>query len=138
MGTPASLEIAQTAGLCVTALTEKEGKAVEEAIPGFFYGIWRKGTFGLDVDTPSMGMAMAFYARADLGEDLVYGATKAIYEHTDELAKVHPKGAEWTLANATKNPVIPFHPGAIKYYKEKGTWTPQLEAANQRMLKKLE
>lgn len=62
------------------------------------------------------------FVREDLPEDLVYNVVKVLIERVDEVAKVHPSGAEWTLENYDRMIAIPFHPGAIKYYKEKGVW----------------
>jgi len=62
------------------------------------------------------------FVREDLPEDLVYNVTKVLIEHVDEVAKIHPSAAEWNLENYRRMIAIPFHPGAIKYYKEKGVW----------------
>ena len=50
----------------------------------------------------------------------MYGLVKAIIEHNDEFADVHPSGKQYNLENAAKSLIIPIHPGAEKYYKEKG------------------
>lgn len=65
------------------------------------------------------------FVRQDMPEDMAYNITKAWIEHVDEMTKVHPSGAEWNMENAQKEVKIPFHPGAIKYYKEKGVWKGQ-------------
>jgi len=57
---------------------------------------------------------------ADLGEEVVYQLTAAIFEHADEIAKEHAKGAELSVINATDGISVPFHKGAAKYFSEKG------------------
>jgi TRAP-type uncharacterized transport system substrate-binding protein len=52
--------------------------------------------------------------------DDVYKVTKALFESKDELASAHPKGTELGLEAAILGIPIPFHPGALKYYREKG------------------
>jgi len=56
----------------------------------------------------------------DLSADVVYNITKALFDSQAELASAHAKGKELNLKYAVKGVSIPFHPGALKYYKEKG------------------
>ena len=53
-------------------------------------------------------------------DDLVYKMTKALIEKKAEIAKVHPKGNDINLKTAIDGFSVPIHPGALKYYKEKG------------------
>lgn len=55
-----------------------------------------------------------------LSVDVVYSITKALFDSQAELASAHAKGKELNLQYAVKGVSIPFHPGALKYYKEKG------------------
>jgi TRAP-type uncharacterized transport system substrate-binding protein len=50
--------------------------------------------------------------------DLIYKFTKALWEHRDELEKVHAKCREVTFNTALDGLGIPLHPGAEKYYGE--------------------
>ncbi len=56
----------------------------------------------------------------DLSVDVVYSITKALFDSQAELASAHAKGKELNLKYAVQGVSIPFHPGALKYYKEKG------------------
>ncbi len=55
-----------------------------------------------------------------LSVDVVYSMTKALFDSQAELASAHAKGKELNLQYAVQGVSIPFHPGALKYYKEKG------------------
>ena len=55
-----------------------------------------------------------------LSEAMVYNLTKALFENQVELASAHAKGKELNIKTAVTGVSIPFHPGAVKYYKEKG------------------
>ena len=53
-------------------------------------------------------------------DDVAYTLTKTLYDNLPDVAKAHNKGAEISLEYAADGVTIPFHPGAIKYFKEKG------------------
>jgi uncharacterized protein len=73
--------------------------------------------------------------RSDFLEDTAYKVTKTLMESQKDLEAVHNVGKEWTLKNTMKKPPAPFHPGAIKYFKEKGVWSAALEQVQQQLLK---
>lgn len=56
-----------------------------------------------------------------LDDDLVYEITKALNENVDEMTLIHKDGAQWNRENSInlyKKNVVPFHPGAARYYDE--------------------
>ena len=74
-----------------------------------------------------MHMDVIFVAREDIDEAAIYELTKATYEHNEELVK-KPGLMEWTKDKfLTKEPMLPYHSGAIKFYKEIGLWTKDME-----------
>jgi uncharacterized protein len=64
-------------------------------------------------------------ARADLPDDLVYQLVKAVFENQPRLAKASPAASDTLLQNVVKNTFLPFHPGAIRYYREIGINIPE-------------
>ncbi len=68
--------------------------------------------------------------------DIVYGVTKAILEHSDEFVDVHPMAKYWSLKEEPVHADVPYHDGAIRFYKEKGMWPEKMEAHQEKMLKK--
>lgn len=62
---------------------------------------------------------------ADLSEDTVYKMTKILFENVDQLRAVHQKAQLISLETALDGMSIPLHPGAIKYYEEKGLSVPE-------------
>jgi TRAP transporter TAXI family solute receptor len=89
------------------------------------YPFWRasvipKGTYNLTKDVTTLAVPVWLFADKDESEDTVYRIVKAIVEHSEELGKIHPDAGMYTLESATKGINIPFHPGAVKYFKEKG------------------
>jgi TRAP transporter TAXI family solute receptor len=79
------------------------------------------GTYkGIDKDVETLAVRAIWATHADLSEDIAYAVTKALYENIDTLAKVHVKGKEISLETALESVSIPLHPGAERYYREKG------------------
>ncbi|MBM3608753.1 MAG: TAXI family TRAP transporter solute-binding subunit [Alphaproteobacteria bacterium] len=58
--------------------------------------------------------------RSTLSEEIVYNLTKAMWENVGELAAAHSAGRLVKLENALAGMSVPLHPGAERYYKEKG------------------
>ena len=77
-------------------------------------------------DLVSIGVAETFVCQSGLSEDLVYRVMKVIFEHLPELTAFTPVTKTWT-GDPLSTTVLPYHPGAIKYYKEKNLWTDSLE-----------
>lgn len=89
--------------------------------PGSSHFTVEAGTYsGQTEDAITSRASRIYITRADVDEDIVYEFTKFIIENAEELAKYHPSAAEITLENAIESITIPLHPGAERYYKERG------------------
>lgn len=75
---------------------------------------------GQDKDVPTAAVVNYLVTRSPVSDDLAYQMTKLIYESLPELANAHAAGKEIKLENAAAGSPVPLHPGAIRYYKEKG------------------
>lgn len=76
---------------------------------------------GVDTDTLCVANTAILAVRPDLDTDLVYQITKMIFEKRDEFVSVHKAMTEFNDKVAfSQAGVAPFHPGAVKYFKEKG------------------
>jgi TRAP transporter TAXI family solute receptor len=71
-------------------------------------------------DYKTIGYQYQIIADPSLSEELVYDITKALWENMDQIYAINPGFKAGTLENACRNLVIPPHPGALRYYKEKG------------------
>jgi TRAP transporter TAXI family solute receptor len=71
-------------------------------------------------DVKTVAVNAVLIASSDVKDDIVYGMTKALFESQAELSASHAKGKELNIKTAVSGVSIPFHPGAVKYYKEKG------------------
>ena len=75
---------------------------------------------GQTADVATVAVNAVLIAGNQLKPEMVYNLTKALFENQAELASAHAKGKEVNLKYAVQGVSIPFHPGAVKYYKEKG------------------
>ena len=65
--------------------------------------------------------SMHLITHASMDEDTIYQITKTIYENRESIG--HPAAKKFiNETNAPRNTGTPFHPGAIKFYKEAGIW----------------
>jgi uncharacterized protein len=82
-------------------------------IPANTYG-------GQDKDVPTAAVVNYLVTSSAVSDDLAYQMTRLVYESLPELANAHAAGKEITLETAANGSPVPLHPGAIRYYKEKG------------------
>jgi uncharacterized protein len=73
-----------------------------------------------NVDIPAIGIQNYLVTAESVKADTVYVMTKAIFDNLDTLAAAHSAAREIKLENAAKPGPVPLHPGAEKYYREKG------------------
>jgi len=75
---------------------------------------------GVTSNVKTAAVNAVLIAHPKLSTDVVYNLTKALFENQAELGAAHAKGKVLSLQGATTGISIPLHPGAAKYYKEKG------------------
>ena len=79
---------------------------------------------GIDGDVPVVGVDNVLVANASMPEPLAYDVTRLLFEKQTELAGIHPEARNLSLERAAGAGPAPFHPGAIRFYREKGVWKP--------------
>ena len=77
-------------------------------------------TYGMPEDVQTVAVAAVVLARNDVSEDAIYTFTSTIFDNMDAIAEQHGKGAELSLEFASSITDVPYHPGAAKYFAEKG------------------
>ncbi|AOB29609.1 C4-dicarboxylate ABC transporter substrate-binding protein [Bordetella sp. H567] len=99
----------------VPAMNKKYGNLyVEDTIP--------KSTYrGMDKDNKQATVMNILVANEKMPDQTAYNIVKTIFESRDELIAVHKDTADFKLENQKSAATpVPFHPGAVKYYKERG------------------
>ncbi|MEW6333913.1 MAG: TAXI family TRAP transporter solute-binding subunit, partial [Thermodesulfobacteriota bacterium] len=95
-------------------------QAINKKFPYYEEAVIPAGTYkGFNRDAISAGIQDILVVNASLGEDQVYRVTKAIYDNLAALRKIHPSVKDLKFDNY-RNSLVPLHPGALKFYKEKG------------------
>lgn len=125
----AIVDLAATPGIKIRLLST--GDAVPQMLakygPFYFAAPIPKGTYpGVDVDIPAAAGKTLFVADDRLDESRAYEITKAVLEHIPELTAALAAAKEITPTNAVLGSSIPFHGGALRYYKEKGITVPSI------------
>jgi hypothetical protein len=121
--TAAIMDLAATPGVNIKILDLAEilPKLRERFGPVYFKEVIPKGTYpGINYEVQTVAVAVVFACHEKMDEDLAYQITKLIIEKKSDLVLVHKEAEHMTLEHAAVGSPIPYHPGAIRYYKEKG------------------
>lgn len=122
----------QSAGLGVASIRDLAASVPIEvvAIPGdlvarvgapYVAATIPAGTYsGQAADVPTAAVVNFLVTHDRVSDDLAYAMTRDLWEHLDQLKAAHAAAKDMKLENATKGMPVPLHPGAERYYKEKG------------------
>jgi TRAP transporter TAXI family solute receptor len=119
--TAAVTDFAQSHALKVIALTGPEIANLLKEQPYYTQVPLPANTYkGQTAAVPTLAV-MAIWATHDgVPENVAYEVTKALFENTAIMGQVHVQGRNISLTTATSVASVPLHPGALRYYKEKG------------------
>ncbi|MGZ0052122.1 TAXI family TRAP transporter solute-binding subunit [Brevibacillus gelatini] len=120
-GTPtaAITELAATTGVKIIPIDSDKIDAIIAKYPYYVKTTIPANTYQtVPEEVTTVSVKSMLLVRSDLSEDLVYKVTKAIFENTDKLG--HAKAKEIKLDSVLSGVSIPIHPGAKKYFDEKG------------------
>ena len=99
-------------------------KTFMQSFPGLgVVGTIPAATYGTASDTTTLAFWNRFACPASLPDDVAYTITKTVFEHIQDLHDAIKPSKDTTVANTAKligQTTIPFHPGALRYYKEVG------------------
>jgi TRAP transporter TAXI family solute receptor len=117
---PAVSQLEVQTDVNIIEFNEDEIKTVLENFPVAEFMIPASTYSTLDEDSRVVSMCNFSIAGCDLPEDFVYEVTKRTMENNDRMRSIH-RSAETTIPeNISHNTVLPFHPGAARWYEENG------------------
>ncbi|MFC7370197.1 TAXI family TRAP transporter solute-binding subunit [Fictibacillus iocasae] len=119
-GTPTGAVEALSAskGVTVLPIADDKIKALMDEHKFYIENTIESGTYKLESEVKTVAVLSMLVASKDLSEDTVYEITKAIFENTSKIT--HAKGKLIKGENALNGVGIELHPGAKKYFDEKG------------------
>jgi TRAP transporter TAXI family solute receptor len=115
----------------------KQGEArIKKAVPGYYLSVVKAGsTTGAVEDICAYTYDIYLVGHKDLSDAAVRNIIQAIWVNIDKLPQFHPGFAEWTRARAVDPEVtIPYHPAAIRYFKDSGAWAARMDEVQRRLL----
>ena len=115
----------------------KQGEArIKKAVPGYYLSVVKSGsTTGALEDICAYTYDIYLVGHKSLSDAVVRNIIQAIWVNVDKLPQFHPGFAEWTRARAVDPDVtIPFHPAAIRYFKDTGAWSAKMDEVQKRLL----
>jgi hypothetical protein len=122
---PVITELDRTEHVRFIPLSAGEIAKLREAMPEFSPSVVPAGSYpSLNTDYKTIGLFNFGVATKDLPDDLVYAAVKALYANHDRLVQANPAAQESVVENLDRNTFIPYHPGAVRYYREIGVELP--------------
>lgn len=128
--TPAIAQLAQAMDLRLIPYDDAAKEQLISQYKFFEPAVIPGGTYmGIEEDYHGLNVGSAhLIAHADLDEQLVYDFVRIAYQNREQIAERHRAARAISPENVAKNTGIPFHPGAIRYYKEAGIWPEDADA----------
>jgi uncharacterized protein len=134
--TSAVQELAFGTKIVMVPIDEPMIKKLTKDFPFYARIVIPKDIYKTAKDIPTITTMAQWVVDANVPAETVYQMTKALFEGTPEkpsgaelMAKAHAQGKNVQLKTALSGMAIPLHPGAEKYYKEKGLIKPEKKAA---------
>ena len=120
--TNAITSLATTRDVYLVELDDAHIEKLKAASPYYSKNVIPASAYGLDKDATTVAVGAVIIARNDVKDDDIYNVVSGIFDSVDTLA--HDKKNELSLDFAASVTSVPYHPGAAKYFAEKGFTVP--------------
>ena len=118
--TTAVTDLATTKDVHLVSLDDEHIAKLLETSDYYTKTVIPKDVYGLDEDVTTVAVAAVILARNDVSEDAIYALTADIFDNAADLVSSHAKYGELSLEFGSSITSVPYHPGAAKYFAEKG------------------
>jgi TRAP transporter TAXI family solute receptor len=111
-------------------------KVAQSIMPGGNVTARAAGPAGVKIETPLWAYGIAIVASTHMAETVAHTLLATWADHWKELAPIHPQLRGWRPEIfVSKTATIPYHAGAIKFFKEKGLWSSEIERNQEALLR---
>jgi TRAP transporter TAXI family solute receptor len=118
--TPAVVDLATTKGCYLIGLDDAHVEKLQAISSAYAKSVIPAGTYeGIDEDITTVGVKATIIANGQVSDDEAYAIVSTIFENVPAITEAHAKGAELDVEYASSCG-LPYHPGAAKYFAEKG------------------
>lgn len=114
---------------------------LKKVAPQFEYHVASVGAGTISKENPHKGATYGYpivTTYATQNADLVYHQTRMIYELLPDYVNAHPGNAGFALDKQNLTWVMPYHEGAIRYFKDKGVWGAEQQKHNDGLVRRQE
>ena len=118
--TNAITSLAATKDVYLIGIDDTHANALIASSPYYTQNVIPAETYNLPGDVPTVAVGAVVIAHDVVSEDDVYNVVSGIFEHLDDVGASHAKGTELNLEFAASVTSVPYHPGAARYFSEKG------------------
>ena len=118
--TTAVTDLATTKDVYLVSLDDEHVDKLLASSPYYTKVTISKDVYGLDSDTITVAVSAVVLARDDVSEDAIYKLVADIFDNAASLTDTHAKYAEVSTEFGASVTSVPYHPGAAKYFAEKG------------------
>lgn len=118
--TTAVVDLSTTKQVYLVSLDDEHVNALLTASPYYAKAVISADTYNMPSDVTTVAVGAVILANNDVSEDAVYAFVKDIFENAASLTDSHAKYAEVNLEYGASIKSVPYHPGAAKYFAEKG------------------
>ena len=118
--TPAVVDLCTTKGAYLVSLDDAHVEKLQAISSAYAKSVIPAGTYeGIDEDITTVGVKATIIANEDVTDEEAYTIVSTIFENAAAITEAHAKGAELDVEYASTCG-LPYHPGAAKYFAEKG------------------
>jgi hypothetical protein len=116
--------VQEAANTCASHIAPVDGPAIDRLLQTHPYyahaDVPAKLYRGTDTAQPTFGVLATLVVREDMPEETAYTLTKAVFDNFDDFKRLHPAIYRISKKSSLEGNTAPFHPGAVRYFKEAG------------------